>query len=89
MQHLREHPARAAENATEGACDGAEDEPPRRQPRQIGDERGHEIAEVQLARLHEVADGVLGRGEGPDQRIADIRADVARSGGVVLIATEN
>jgi hypothetical protein len=56
---------------------------PGRQLGQIGDHRRDQIAEVELAGLHELAHRVLGRGEGPDQRLADITADVARLGGIV------
>ena len=54
-----------------------------RQLGEIGEQRGDEIAEVQLAGLHELADGVLGRLEGADEALADIAADLARLAGVV------
>ena len=83
MQDVGEEATRAAERARQGVGDGAEDEAPRRQLRQIGDHRRDHVAEVELAGLDEVAHGVLGRGEGPDQRLADVAADVARLRGMV------
>jgi hypothetical protein len=50
---------------------------------EIGDERGHQIAEVQLAGLHELTDRVLGRLEGVDKALADIAADLPRPAGIV------
>ena len=78
-----EDTARAAERAGQRVGDRPEDEAPRRELREIGEQRGDEVAEVQLAGLHELADGVLGRLEGADEALADIAADLARLAGVV------
>ena len=83
MQDVGEDAARAAKRATERVGDRPEDEPPRRELGEIGEQRGDEIAEVQLAGLHELADRVLSRLEGADEALADIAADLARLAGVV------
>ena len=61
MQDVREDPARPAKRAGKRIGDRPEDEPPRRQLGEIGQQRGDEIAEIQLAGLHELAHGVLRR----------------------------
>ena len=83
MQDVGEDTTRTAKRSRQRVGNRPEDEPPRRQFGQIGDHRRDQIAEVELASLDELADCILGRGEGPDQRLTDIAADVARLGGVV------
>jgi hypothetical protein len=83
MQDVGEDAARTGEHAGERIGDRPEDEPPRRQLGEIGQQRGDEIAEVQLAGLHELADRVLGRLEGADEALADVATDVAGLAGVV------
>ena len=83
MQDVGEDPVRAAQRPGQRIGDGAEDEASGGELRQIGDQRGDQIAELQLAGLHELADGVLGALKRAHQRIADIAADLARLGGVI------
>ena len=83
MQDVREDATRSAQRARKRIGNGAEDETTGSELGEIGDHRCHQIAEIELAGLHEVTDGVLGRREGAHQRAADIPADVARLGGVV------
>lgn len=83
MQDVGEDPARAGEDAGERVCDRPQDEPPRCELGEIGQQRSDEVAEVQFASLHELANRVLGRLEGADEALADVAADVAGLGGVV------
>ena len=80
---LAKIPPAPAEHAGERIGDRPEDEPPRRELGEIGQQRGDEIAEVQLAGLDELAHGVLGRLEGADEALADVATDVAGLAGVV------
>ena len=83
MQDVGEDAARPGEHAGERVCDRPEDEPPRRELGEVGQQRGDEVAEVQLAGLHELAHRVLGRLECADEALADVTADVAGLAGVV------
>lgn len=83
MQDVREDPARTAERAGERIGDRPEDEPPRRQLGEIGQQRGDQTAEIQLAGLDELADGILSRLKRANQRLADIAADIPGLAGIV------
>src|SRR5690606_28524750 len=83
VQHICEQATGLAENATERIRDRAEDEPPCRELGEIGNERRDEVAEIELARFHELADGVLRRLEGADEALADIAADLPCLAGLV------
>ncbi len=83
MQDVGEDAARPGEHAGERVCDRPEDEPPRRELGEVGQQRGDEVAEVQLAGLHEVAHGRLGGLEGADEALADVAADLTRLAGIV------
>lgn len=77
MQDVREDADCAAKRAGQRVGDWPQNEPPRRELGEVGQQRGNEIAEVQLAGLHELAHRVLGRLEGTDEALADIATDVA------------
>ena len=78
VQHVRERAGGAAEDAAERARERAENEAPRAELGEIGDERGDEVADVQLAGIHELTDRVLGALEGADEALADVATDPAR-----------
>ena len=83
MQDVGEDPACTAKGSGKGVGNRTEDEGPRRQLGKVRDHRLDQIPEIELAGLHELADCILGGREGPDQRLADIAANVARLGSVV------
>ena len=83
MQDVCKHPICPAQRPREGVGDGAKDEAPGGQFRQVGKHRRHQIAKIQLAGFDKLTHGVFGRGEGRDQSIADVAANVAGLGGIV------
>ncbi len=83
MQDVGEEPAGAPERIAEGTRDRPQDETPRGELREIGNERSDEVADLQLAGLHELAHGILGRPKGADEALADVAADLAGLRGVV------
>ena len=83
VQHAGEGRAEAAEDTAEGVGDGSQHEAPHRDPRQIGEDRGDEIAHAELAGLHELAHRVLGAAEAADQRVADALTRLLRLLGVI------
>ena len=74
---------KTAQHAVQRRSDWAEDEFARRELGQIGEDRGDKVAETQLAGFHEIGHRVLGGLKCPDQRLANIRADIAGFAGVI------
>ena len=86
MKDGGEGPARTTKRARKRIGDRPEDEPTRRLIGEIDQKRGDEVAEIQLACLHEVSNPIRGRLKRADKALADTTADIARVVGIVEIS---
>jgi len=71
MQDVREDSARTPERTGERISDRPENEPACCKLGHIGNHRGDEVAEIQLAGLHELGDGILGAAKRTHQALSN------------------
>ena len=83
VQHAGEGRPRLPSTPPSALAIGAEHEAPDRDLREVGEDRGDEVAHAELAGLDELAHRVLGAAEAADQRVADALAGLLRLVGVV------